>query len=56
VPLDTAMRESGDAGEPVVWAEPDSDSARAIRDLAAAVVDTRRERGVGIVKSLPLVS
>jgi ATP-binding protein involved in chromosome partitioning len=56
VPLDAALRESGDAGQPVVWAEPESESARAIRDLAVAVVETHRERGVGIVKSLPLVS
>jgi ATP-binding protein involved in chromosome partitioning len=56
VPLDAALRESGDVGQPVVWAEPESESARAIRDLAVAVVETHRERGVGIVKSLPLVS
>jgi ATP-binding protein involved in chromosome partitioning len=56
VPLDARLRESGDAGEPVVWSAPDSEAARAIRELATAVVDTRRERGVGIVKSLPLVS
>jgi ATP-binding protein involved in chromosome partitioning len=56
VPLDARLRECGDAGEPVVWAAPDSAAAAAIRELARAVADTRRERGVGIVKSLPLVS
>jgi len=56
VPLDARLRESGDAGEPVVWADPDSDAAVAIAELADAVVATHRERGVGIVKSLPLVS
>ena len=56
VPLDARLRLSGDAGEPVVWADPDSDAAVAIAELADAVVATHRERGVGIVKSLPLVS
>ena len=56
VPLDARLRESGDAGDPVVWAAPDSDAAHAIRELAAAVAAGRRERGVGIVKPLPLVS
>jgi ATP-binding protein involved in chromosome partitioning len=56
VPLDARLRESGDAGEPVVWSAPESDAAIAIRELARAVAETRRERGVGIVKSLPLVS
>jgi ATP-binding protein involved in chromosome partitioning len=56
IPLDARLRESGDAGDPVVWAAPESDAAAAIRDLARAVAETRRERGVGIVKSLPLVS
>jgi ATP-binding protein involved in chromosome partitioning len=56
VPLDARLRESGDAGDPVVWAAPESDAAIAIRELARAVAGTRRERGVGIVKSLPLVS
>jgi ATP-binding protein involved in chromosome partitioning len=56
VPLDTRLRECGDRGDPVVWAAPDSASAVAIRGLARAVAETRRERGVGIVKSLPLVS
>jgi ATP-binding protein involved in chromosome partitioning len=56
VPLDARLREAGDAGDPVVWSAPESPAAGAIRELAAAVAETRRERGVGIVKSLPLVS
>jgi ATP-binding protein involved in chromosome partitioning len=56
VPLDARLREAGDAGDPVVWASPESAAAVAVRELAAAVAGTRRERGVGIVKSLPLVS
>jgi hypothetical protein len=40
----------------VGWGARPSPAAGAIRDLAAAVAATRRERGVGIVKSLPLVS
>ena len=56
VPLDARLRESGDEGDPVVWAAPDSEAAVALRELAGAVAGTRRERGVGIVKSLPLVS
>jgi ATP-binding protein involved in chromosome partitioning len=56
VPLDASLRASGDRGEPVVWAEPDADSSRAIKDVAAAIAASRRETGVGIVKSLPLVS
>jgi ATP-binding protein involved in chromosome partitioning len=53
VPLDERLRESGDAGEPVVWADPEAPSARAIRDLAEAVA---APRAGGFVKSLPLVS
>ncbi len=48
VPLDPALRESADAGEPLVTPE--------IRSIAEAIDATRREEGVGIVKSLPLVS
>jgi ATP-binding protein involved in chromosome partitioning len=56
VPLDTRLRECGDVGEPAVWAEPDAEASRAIGEIADAIAATRRERGVGIVKSLPLVS
>ena len=56
VPLDARLRECGDAGEPVVLADPDSDAAQAILGIAEAVAATRRDRGVGIVKSLPVLS
>jgi len=54
VPLDLALREQGDLGEPVVAARPEAASARAILAIAQAVESLRQERG-GIVKSLPLV-
>ena len=54
VPLDPVLREQGDLGAPVVAADPDAESARAIIAIAEAL-DARREAG-GIVKSLPLVS
>jgi ATP-binding protein involved in chromosome partitioning len=56
VPLDPLLRECGDAGEPVVAAAPDSATARAIVAIADTLAALRREQGVGIVKSLPLVS
>jgi ATP-binding protein involved in chromosome partitioning len=54
VPLDPLLRKQGDAGEPIVAAHPDSDTAHAIVEIAEAI-DARREAG-SIVKSLPLVS
>jgi ATP-binding protein involved in chromosome partitioning len=56
VPLDPRLREQGDAGEPLVAADPDAPSARAILELAERIAATRRERGVGIVKQLPVVA
>ena len=41
VPLDTALRESGDAGAPVVETAPESESARAIVAIAEAVLASR---------------
>jgi ATP-binding protein involved in chromosome partitioning len=54
VPLDPALREQGDAGAPVVSAQPEAESAQAIVAIAQEIEALRRERG-GIVKSLPLV-
>ncbi|HKC78315.1 MAG TPA: P-loop NTPase, partial [Gaiellaceae bacterium] len=54
VPLDPALREQGDAGSPVVSAQPDAEAAQAIVAIAQEIEALRRERG-GIVKSLPLV-
>src|SRR5947208_10960870 len=56
IPLDSALRESGDAGEPLVIANPDTPAAAAISAVADAIADTRREQGVGFVKSLPVLS
>jgi ATP-binding protein involved in chromosome partitioning len=56
VPLDPALRESGDAGEPLVESDPESSSAQAIIAIAETIAGAKREQGVGIVKPLPLVS
>jgi ATP-binding protein involved in chromosome partitioning len=56
VPLDSRLRESGDAGTPLVESDPDSEAGRALTAIAEAISATRREQGVGIVKSLPVLS
>jgi ATP-binding protein involved in chromosome partitioning len=56
VPLDSLLRESGDAGTPLVESDPDSEAGRALTAIAEAISATRREQGVGIVKSLPVLS
>ena len=56
VPLDPRLRACGDVGEPVVWAEPDSPGAEVIFAVADTIVATERERGVGILKPLPVLS
>jgi ATP-binding protein involved in chromosome partitioning len=53
VPLDPALREQGDLGEPVVAARPEAESARAIVSIAGAI-DAQVQPG-SILKSLPLV-
>ena len=53
IPLDPALRESGDAGVPLVVSAPDSPAARAIVELAAAVDESRVG---GFTRTLPLVS
>ena len=42
VPIDIAVREAGDAGTPVVAADPDSPAAVALREIAAGLVATPR--------------
>ena len=42
VPLDVALRQAGDCGVPVVTGDPESPSARALIDLAAALRPARR--------------
>jgi ATP-binding protein involved in chromosome partitioning len=56
IPLDSRLRESGDAGVPLVESDPESEAGRAITALAEAISATKREQGVGIVKSLPVLS
>jgi ATP-binding protein involved in chromosome partitioning len=53
VPLDARLRESGDAGTPLVTSDPDSDSAQALIELAR-VIDA--SRAGGFTRTLPLVS
>jgi hypothetical protein len=55
VPLDAALREAGDRGEPLVWSNRESPAGRAIFELAQAIASTERERGIGLTKELPVV-
>ncbi len=54
IPLDPALREAADRGEPLVWERPEAEASRAITSLAEAIQETRREEGLGITKTLPL--
>src|ERR671925_1741736 len=54
IPFDPRLGAYADGGEPMVLAEPDEDVTRAIVGLAESIAATKREQGVGIVKSLPL--
>jgi ATP-binding protein involved in chromosome partitioning len=56
IPFDPRLGAYADRGEPIVDVEPDAEVSRALVELAQAIAATRREQGVGIVKSLPLVS
>jgi len=56
IPLDPRLREQGDLAEPIVAADPGAESSQAILEIAERVAAARRERGVGILKSLPVVS
>ncbi len=56
IPFDPRLATLADEGEPIVLADPEAEVSQAIFDLARAVAEARRERGVGIVKPLPLVS
>jgi ATP-binding protein involved in chromosome partitioning len=55
VPLDARLREAGDEGAPLVETDPDCEPAREILAAAEAIAGAKREQGVGIVKSLPVV-
>jgi ATP-binding protein involved in chromosome partitioning len=54
IPLDPRLRECADEGEPLVWAEPENDTARTITELAEAIVATGSRPG-SIKKALPVV-
>jgi ATP-binding protein involved in chromosome partitioning len=56
IPLDPALREAADAGDPIVLREPEAESSQAVLALAEAVVAIPRELGIGMTKTLPLVS
>jgi ATP-binding protein involved in chromosome partitioning len=51
VPLDPRLRECGDEGEPLVWAEPDSETSQAIMRIAEAI-----QAGRQTFKALPVLS
>jgi ATP-binding protein involved in chromosome partitioning len=53
VPLDARLRESADAGLPLVLSEPGCEPARAIGEIARRIDDAR---GAGFTRTLPLVS
>jgi ATP-binding protein involved in chromosome partitioning len=53
VGLDAALRESGDAGVPLVVSDPSHDVARAIAAVAATIDESRVG---GFTRTLPLVS
>jgi ATP-binding protein involved in chromosome partitioning len=52
VALDPRLRESADAGEPLVEVDPETEASRAIIEIAAAISAARR----GIRKPLPVLS
>jgi ATP-binding protein involved in chromosome partitioning len=56
IPLDPRVRESGDAGDPLVESDPGAEPAQAIASVAEAIAATKREEGVGIVKPLPVLT
>jgi ATP-binding protein involved in chromosome partitioning len=55
IPLDPRLREQADAGEPLVWAEPENETARTIVEVAEAITEAAREPG-SVKKPLPLAT
>ena len=55
IPLDPRLREQADLGEPLVWAEPENETARAIYEAAEAIAEAAREPGT-VKKPLPLAT
>jgi ATP-binding protein involved in chromosome partitioning len=56
IPFDPKLAAYADEGEAIVVVEPEAEVSQAIIGLAETIAATKREQGVGIVKSLPLVS
>jgi ATP-binding protein involved in chromosome partitioning len=56
VRLDARLREQGDLGVPLVAADPGAEAALAIRAIAETIAGSERERGVGILKPLTVLS
>jgi ATP-binding protein involved in chromosome partitioning len=56
IPFDPKLAAYADEGEAMVVVEPEAEVSQAIVRLAETIAATKREQGVGIVKSLPLVS
>ena len=55
VPLDPRLREQAELGEPLVWAEPENETARTILEIAEAITAAGRAPGT-VKKSLPLAT
>ena len=55
IPLDPRLREQADLGDPLVWAEPENETARAIYEAAEAISEAAREPGT-VKKPLPLAT
>jgi ATP-binding protein involved in chromosome partitioning len=55
IPLDPRLREQADLGEPLVWAEPENETALAIYEVAAAITEAAHEPGT-VKKPLPLAT
>jgi ATP-binding protein involved in chromosome partitioning len=52
IPLDPRLRECADAGEPLVDVDPESETSRALMDIAAALAASRPR----IRKPLPVIA
>jgi ATP-binding protein involved in chromosome partitioning len=55
VPFDPRLRECADSGEPLVWAEPENETARTLVELAESITAAGREPGT-VKKPLPLAT
>jgi ATP-binding protein involved in chromosome partitioning len=55
VPLDPRLRECADGGDPLVWVEPENETARTLVELAEAITAAGRMPGT-VKKPLPLAT